>query len=445
MTTLPEIIKGDMARAARLRAYAENQAYYDGEHRITHSTRLFRRPRNMVDTLVDTIVDHMGSPSVSWGQDERANAADEHLTRVLKLNAHELLDHTTELGTTIKGDGCWKVTFDDVARQIRIVSVDPAALWALAAPDDPTELVQIAHQYEVEPPFLPLLFPNTLITAEKAVTITESWTTETWDIWANNDLVQSEPNPYAGDIPYVLFPNVRQPGHTWGTGDPARMLDGQDRLNDSGSDFDAMMALAHAIVVLSGVTDKGDVVVRPGAIWELPKDAQAEVLDLLKGNSASQRQAYHQDLRVELQQAARVPDLALGLEQTSDISGTALQVLLGPLLRLVARKRLTRTEAHRRRAHRIARLGTLYEGLPDVQDLQPEVYWTEALPSDRAEELANAKIEAELGVSRETILAKIGYDDAAEELAKRHQEDRTYGPAEQRPAERRQPADDVRS
>ena len=46
------------------------------------------------------------------------------------------------------------------------------------------------------------------------------WTAETFELWANGERVDSRANPY-GFIPYVIFPNIREPKQFWGQSDLA--------------------------------------------------------------------------------------------------------------------------------------------------------------------------------------------------------------------------------
>lgn len=432
--TLPHRIASDNETNDRLRRYERYRKYYDGEHDIVRRSRRHKRPRNLIDLMVDTIVAHLGHATVTWGANDKANTLDEHLQATLAANGAELLDETTEIGASVQGDAAYKVTYDDEQQRVRVATVDPAGLFIETAADDLTDIWHIAHSYELERSALPLVLPNlsTFTSNSRKVRVTESWTAGLWQIWLDNQLASSVPNPY-GELPYVVFPNVRVPWERWGRSDVARLIDHQDRYNDSGADLDDMMELAHAVILMSGVDNADDLVVRPGAIWELPPNAKAELLDFLRNGAAAQRLEVLEALRSEMQQAARVPDLALGLKEVANVSGAALNIQLGPLLRLVARKRLSRSEALRRRAQLIARLGAKFQGLPSDTGLTPDVYWTEALPSDRSVELANATAELNLGLSRETALKRVGFDDAGAELDKRRQEDASLGTERQQP------------
>ena len=57
----------------------------------------------------------------------------------------------------------------------------------------------------------------------------EEWTASAWRLLAG-DVVDGGPNPY-GEIPYIVFPNLRVPGEFWGESDLVDLLDLQRELN----------------------------------------------------------------------------------------------------------------------------------------------------------------------------------------------------------------------
>ena len=181
------------------------------------------------------------------------------------------------------------------------------------------------------------------------------------------------------------------------------------------------MELAGSVVVLSGTaSEDGNFPVMPGAVWELPEGARAEVLDLVKGNGVSQRLEYLTSVQTSMHELARVPQTAVGVT-AGQLSGLALQIQLGPLARLIARKRLYRSSALRTRALLIAALGHQFGLCPSTSTL-PAVNWRDAIDTDREMELRNAQAEEALGRDAEAVLRSIGVDDPAAELAARRQQ-----------------------
>lgn len=427
---LPKLISSDTAYSTRLERYAENRRLYAGEHvqREQRNRRpRYRSPRNYIGLFADTIVAHMGAPHVSFGVGEPADTMDAYHAATLAANDAEQMDYDAEVGATVTGDGVWKVTYDEGAHRPRVVAVDPARVWAQPQPGDPHTPALIAEQYQLAPDEFPAVFgPNLKPGTTRPALMTEAWTDDSWQIWENNELRLDEPNPY-GVNPYVLYPNIRTATPSlWGVGDPWRLRDLQDTLNQANEDLDAEMRLAGTIVVLEGVTDSSDIAVQPGSIWTLPEEAKAYLLDYFGSGGPAARLTYAASVRRDMHALARIPEDALGATEglaAGNLSGIALQVRLGPLIRLVARKRLYRSAALRRRAQLIAALGVQFDGLPALDPgTVPAVTWTEAVPSNRADELSNGETELRLGRSRAAVLRSVGVEDPGAELAARRAE-----------------------
>lgn len=420
-TPLPRTIGSDDAYRQRRARYALNRAYYRGEQRSRAQLRRLTTPRNFTALFVDTVTAHMGGGRVSFGDDALAEELEQFYEFVMDSEDGELFDFDAETGCAVDGDAVQKVTWDDQQQRVRLTRVDPAAVWVQTRPDDPAAVELVAQQYEVTATDAPFMFGDRLVAAlgiRKKATITEAWTRHRWDVWLGHELMLSEPNPYRAGIPYVMYPNYRVPGDPfWGRGDPDRIRDLQDRFNAAAADTDWLAELAGQILVLEGVDAGGNISVRPGAVFEIPEHAKAYTLDLLQGGLQS-RLDYLGDLRADMHAIARIPKTALG-DSDKNLSGLALQIQLGPLIRFVHRKRLTRTAALRQRARLIAALGAQFGQVPGEPVLPISVMWDDAIPSDRADDLSNAVIELSLGRDAEAVLRSIGVDDPAAELRAR--------------------------
>ncbi len=100
--------------------------------------------------------------------------------------------------------------------------------------------------------------------------------------------------------------------------------------------------------MLENVDEARDIAVQPGAVWEIPEQARAYLLDLLQGGGVRLHVEYVDLVYRTLHDLAETPRIAFG-DGGGDRSGVALQLELDPLLRKVARKRLIRSAALRRR------------------------------------------------------------------------------------------------
>jgi hypothetical protein len=100
--------------------------------------------------------------------------------------------------------------------------------------------------------------------------------------------------------------------------------------------------------VLENVTEAQDIAVQPGAVWEIPEKARAYLLDLLQGGGVGLHVDFANLVLRSFHDLAEVPRSAFG-ETKQPLSGVALEMELDPLLKKIARKRLIRGAAFRRR------------------------------------------------------------------------------------------------
>jgi len=59
---------------------------------------------------------------------------------------------------------------------------------------------------------------------EKTAAVVELWTAEQFELWVDDVLMEKKPNPY-GFIPFVIFPNLRDPKKVWGVSDLTQMME----------------------------------------------------------------------------------------------------------------------------------------------------------------------------------------------------------------------------
>ncbi|MFN3652345.1 MAG: phage portal protein [Armatimonadota bacterium] len=138
-------------------------------------------------------------------------------------------------------------------------------------------------------------------------------------------------------------------------------------------------------------------------------DPSSELQNLeMKSDLASSLELFR-ELRGTLHELARVPEVATGkVEDLGQLSGLALQILYGPLVELTETKRLLYGELLQEVSRRLLELGGF------GTNHRVRVYWPEVLPRDPRGEAETARLYAELGVSRETLLARLGFDPEAE-------------------------------
>ena len=234
-----------------------------------------------------------------------------------------------------------------------------------------------------------------LIVDEESPPGTARWSTVAETLW-----------PYEW-APVVATKNLPKPNVYYGRPDiDADLMRLQDAINATAGDARRVSRLlGHSQVWASGV-DAGDLTADPGEAVILPDDARIGVigppatpnahLELL----ARFKSAFHEQ--------ARVPEITAGrLDGVGQLSGLALSILYGPLVRKVG----------------VAR--GLYGGLIDtinrrvleLADYDPvgtEPQWPPTVPSDPKERAITAQEQQKAGVSIATSLSTMGVDAETE-------------------------------
>ncbi|MBA4179510.1 MAG: portal protein [Anaerolinea sp.] len=406
----------------RLRRYRENLAFYEGRQWPGRARRGERRLTfNYAKAFADKVTSYLlngGSIQVEASDGEtavgrdRARAAERVLREVESDNALAQLDFETELDCAVLGDAAYKVTWDASAGRVRVSAPDVQGIFAWRQPDDPSQVTAIASQYRVA---------AEVGSPASSMLVTEYWTNEAFELWHGEELSERQPNPY-GFIPLVVFPNVREPKQAWGTSDVPALVESNRELNRAYSQLSQILELSgNPIAVIEGVTGSSDIEVQPGAVWEVPENAKAYLLDLLKGGGVALHRDYIDLIYRTLHDLGESPRTAFG-HNPQGLSGIALNTELDPIARKVMRKQRIRTAVYERRAAFILRLLHQFAGL-DVEGLRPAMYWGPILPIDRSREVADERALVEARIqSRRTAAARLGLDDPEAEWARVREE-----------------------
>ena len=389
---------------SRLRSYRDNLAFYQGQHWTGRARSGERRLTfNYAKALVEKVTSYLlnGQAIQVEARDgdtavgrERARVAERALRGVEAANAIAQLDYETELDAAILGDGCYRVTWDAAEGVVRITAPDVQGVYAWRHAADPSRLDAIAVQY----------------TGAGGETTTEYWTTEMFELWQGDELAERIPNPY-GFIPFVLFPNLREPKQAWGASDIPPLVESNRELNRAFSQLSQILELSgNPIAVLENVSDSNDLVVEPGAIWEMPEQSKAYIIDFLKGGGVKLHGDYIELVYRTLHDLGESPRTAFG-HNPQGLSGVALNTELDPIARKVARKQLIRTAVYERRAMLVLQLLARFDGLA-VDGLRPVMHWGPVLPIDRSRQVADvvALVGAEI-VSHRTAANQLGLED----------------------------------
>jgi hypothetical protein len=406
--------------AERLAAYRTNLDFYQGNQWQTtsrHRQLVFNYAKVAIDKITSFLMQGLGFACYPREQTDdmkaRAQRAEEILRQVYDQNNLQQLDWETEIDTAILGDGCYKVIWDTDEKRIRVTAPDVSGIYAWWLGDDPSKVWRVASRYTLTEEELAILYPKA--PATKKATITELWTARRFELYIDDNLYQSRPNPY-GFIPFVIFPNLREPKKFWGTSDIPNVIQPQRELNRALSQLSRILELSgNPIAVLENVASAEDIKVQPGAVWTLPEDAKAYLLDLLQGGGIRLHIDYIDLIYRTLHDISEMPRAAYGgIER--DLSGTALTIELTSLIQKVIRKRTIRTNAYHQRNDMILKLAQkfMHENLDGVTH---KVVWGPILPQDTARQAQNEQLLVQAGVhSRRTAMDELGIQDPDEEF-----------------------------
>ena len=402
-TLTAELNKMDLDRKHRYTSYLD---FYNGLQWTRQSRREKQLTFNYAKVFIDKITSYLISNSQfavdpiteTVADNKVAASAEKSINQVILDNNLEQLDFDTEIDTAILGDGCYKVTWDTARKRVRVTAPDIQGIYAWWQPDDPSQVYKVACRYQM---------PDAKGTL---VWIIEVWTDTLYLLYRNDVLTKSTRNPY-GFIPYIIFPNLRQPKQFWGLSDIPVIMETQQELNRALTQVSTILELSgNPIAVLENVEQAEDIAVKPGAVWELPEKAKAYLLDLLSGGGINLHMAYIDILYRILHDTSESPKAAYGRTER-DLSGVALEIELQPLLHKVNRKRLIRSVVYRKRSQMILQLLKIFTN-QDFTKCHTRIAWAPVLPMDRERLVQNETALIQAGVhSRHLAMNVLGVED----------------------------------
>jgi len=425
----------------RLANYRTNLDFYQGSQWPTtsparqglaggrHRQLVFNYAKVSIDKLTSFLMPGLGFAGypvadVASNSDAikaRVRRAEQLLHQVYEQNNLQQLDYETEIDTAILGDGCYKVIWDTDEKRIRITAPDVSGIYAWWLGDDTSRVWRVASRYTLTRDEIQMLYGDVIASAAKQsqgkdkVVVTELWTDKAFDLYLDNDLIESRPNPY-GFIPFIIFPNLREPKKFWGTSDIPSLIQPQRELNRALSQLSRILELSgNPIAVLENIASAEDIKVQPGALWTIPEDAKAYLLDLLQGGGVRLHVDYIDLLYRALHDVAEMPRAAWGgIER--ELSGTALRIELGSLIQKVVRKRTIRTNVYHQRNAMILKLAEMFMN-ENFEGVNHRVVWGQILPQDVDRQAQTEQLLVQAGVhSRKTAMDEMGIQDPDEEF-----------------------------
>jgi hypothetical protein len=407
----------------RIRSYREMLDFYNGcqwGRRSSHNEKqlTFNYTRAIIDKVTAYMMAgaHCKVEAIDDSQEakDKALQAANALQQAYTENNLEQLDFDTETDCAILGDACYKVTWDTTTRSIRVTAPDISGIYAWWLGDDTSKIWRVASKYSLTNEEAELLYR--IKPAGKTATIVELWTDNLFELWLDGNLLEKKANPY-GFIPFVIFPNLREPKKFWGKSDIPQLMEPQCELNRAMSQLSRILELSgNPIAVLENVEESEDITVSPGAVWNIPEEAKAYLLDLLEGGGVNLHIEYIDLLYRTLHDLGESPRATFG-STSGNASGVALEIEMQPLLQKVWRKRLIRNSAYRERNNLILRLTAKYTG-QDFGDYRLQMVWSPVLPRDMAALVSNEQVLVQNGIhSRRTAMSEIGVKTPETEFA----------------------------
>ena len=407
----------------RFKRYKELLDFYHGRHWLGNASRgekqlTFNYAKVVIDKVSSYLMSglHFTAEAVDNSDEAREGArkAEAALQQVYQDNNLEQLDFDTEIDCAILGDACFKVIWDSESKGVRVTAPDTQGIYAWWLGDDTSRIWRVTSKYSLTAEEVEIL--HRVRPKGKTASIVELWTEQHFELWLDNALIEKKPNPY-GFIPFVIYPNLREPKKFWGTSDLPQLIEPQRELNRAMSQLSRILELSgNPIAVLENVEESEDIAVKPGAVWNIPDDAKAYLLDLLQGGGVNLHINYIDLLYRTLHDVAESPRAAFG-GTSRDLSGVALEIELQPLLQKIWRKRLTRTVAYRRRSQLILKLLQKYTN-QDFGNYRLNIVWSPVLPRDIARLVASEQTLVQNGIhSRRRAMSEIGVKDPDNEFA----------------------------
>ncbi|MBM4432722.1 MAG: phage portal protein, partial [Chloroflexi bacterium] len=271
----------------RIRGCKELLNFYHGEQWEGRATRgekrlTFNYARVFIDKVTSYLMSgiHFAVDPLEDSEEARAKAqnAEATLYQVYQDNNLEQLDFETEIDCAILGDACYKIIWDAETKRVRITAPDIQGIYTWSFGDDTSRVWRVASKYNLSAEETELLYK--IKPSGKTATIVEVWTDSEFELYLDNAPIEKKPNPY-GFIPFVIYPNLREPKKFWGISDLPQIREPQRELNRALSQLSRILELSgNPIAVLENVEESEDIAVRPGAVWNIPEEAKAYLLDL---------------------------------------------------------------------------------------------------------------------------------------------------------------------
>ena len=421
MTTPNEaaFLPSELARrdTDRMAAYRHNLDFYRGEQWETTSRQrhlVFNYARVAVDKVTSYLVEGLSTACYpvnatmdanDEGLQGRITGAEALLEQVRNENGLDALDYETEIDCAVLGDACYKVTWDADEERVRVTAPPMTGIYAWWSGDDPSRVWRVASRYRLSQEELLML--HGIRVPKRSAHVTELWTDREFRLYVDDALMEQKPNP-CGFIPFIIFPNLREPKQFWGTSDIPPLVEPQRELNRAVSQLSRILEFSgNPIAVLENVDEAQDIRTVPGQVWSVPEGARAYLLDLLQGGGVRLHIDYIDTIYRTLHDLSETPRAAYGGTE-KELSGAALSMEMNSLIQKVGRKRNIRSAVYHRRDAMVLRLAGLYGGM-NFSNVTHRTTWGPVLPEDSTRMAQEEQGLVQAGIhSRRSAMDRLG-------------------------------------
>jgi hypothetical protein len=392
---------------------------------------------NTSGVIVDKGVSFLFGKGVKWALDDNTETRSEDeklLDATWDANGGEVILHNIATNAGITGHGFIKLRITEPFVTLSVV--DSAKVDVVTSDHDYTQVLAYTLSWDgrkdpqtgkqrryrqiiqrVERGFD--IDPETLLITE----IPQHWKiidqqTDSQDIdnekvWVTV-MIEDWPFDFA---PIVGFQNLPNPNEYWGKPDLSEdIIKLNQAINRSLSNINRIIRIhAHPKTWSKGLTEQQihQIVIDPEGMIHLPGEL-GSIQNLEMASDLSSSINYYKELKNALFEISRVPKIAYGNEENVNyLAAVAMQVLYGPLIEKTEIKRKL-TGAFIREVNR--RILAIHGR---GNDKLCQLIWPNILPRDTLIEAQVALLEMQLGVSRETLINKLGYNAAYEEKRKK--------------------------
>jgi hypothetical protein len=365
---------------------------------------------NLAGLVVDTGVDALFGQELGIAAEPGAEASEarDWLDAAWERNRGMLTLQAAATNGAVSGQAALRILPAEGRIPPRLVVVDPQMLRVVWAPDDVGVVLGYAICWMTRDDRSQPLERRQLIQRDGAqwvISDQQRAGAGRWQAMPDGETVWPYPWP-----PIVDCQNLPEPNAWWGRPDlTSDVLDTQAAVNRVLSNAARVQRIhGHPKVWAKGVGDGEGLDVAPDEAILLP-DTDSEIGTLEPRSHVADHVELYRVVKASLHEIARVPEITAGrLEGIGQLSGLALQILYGPLVRKTETKRRLYGELVRTVSQRMLELAGF------GAEVEVDLHWPEVVPSDDLEQATAAEALQRAGVSRATALQAMGYDPEAE-------------------------------